>query len=70
MYNYTRVLNRWNSLSQDSLGACSVNAFKRHMDKIQLNKMVSSWTHGPPHPTGCCTSMSVKEADVTIVQYG
>jgi len=30
-----RVLNRWNSLSQDSVDVCSVNAYKRQLDKIQ-----------------------------------
>jgi len=29
-----RVLNRWNSLSQDSVDACSANAFEWHLDKI------------------------------------
>ena len=42
-----RVLNRWNSLSQDTVDACSVNAFKRRLDKIRLHKMgyfMDSWS--------------------------
>ena len=42
-----RLLNRWNSLSQDTVDACSVNAFKWHLDKIRLNKMgyfMDSWS--------------------------
>jgi len=45
-----RVLNCWNSLSQDLIDACSVNAFKQHLDKIRVNKMgffMDSWSAWP-----------------------
>jgi len=33
------MLNRWNSLLQDAVDACFVNAFKPHLDKIYVNKV-------------------------------
>ena len=42
-----RVLNRWNSLTtQYTADACSVNAFKRHLNMIRVSKMgffMDSW---------------------------
>ena len=34
-----RVINRWNSLSQEIVDAPSVNAFKRHLESVRQNKM-------------------------------
>jgi len=34
-----RVINRWNSLSQEILDAPSVNAFKRHLESVRQKKM-------------------------------
>jgi len=43
----SRVLNRWNSLSQETVVACSVNAFKRQLEKIRISRMgffMDSWS--------------------------
>ena len=34
-----RVINRWNSLSQEIVDAPSVNAFKRHLESVRQKKM-------------------------------
>jgi len=34
-----RVINRWNSLSQETVDAPSVNAFKRHLESLRQKKM-------------------------------
>jgi len=34
-----RVINRWNSLSQEIVDAPSVNAFKRHLESLRQKKM-------------------------------
>ena len=33
------VINRWNSLSQETVDAPSVNAFKRHLESVRQKKM-------------------------------
>jgi len=46
----SRVLNRWNSLSQEMVVACSVNAFKRQLEKIRISRMgffMDSWSAWP-----------------------
>jgi len=34
-----RCINRWNSLSQEAVDACTVNSFKNQLSKIQIAKM-------------------------------
>ena len=54
-----RVLNRWNSLSQETVDACSVNAFKRQLEKIRISRMGFFMDYGlivhiTLLATGCC----------------
>ena len=34
-----RVVNRWNSLTQEAVDASSVNVFKNHLDRIWNSRM-------------------------------
>jgi len=39
VFFFNRVVNRWNMLDQQIVGATSLNAFKNGLDKLRKNKM-------------------------------
>ena len=50
-----RVVNRWNSLDQETVDVGSINSFKGRLDKVRKTRMGFLWTlHGPlsPRPNG------------------
>jgi len=48
------VVNRWNSLDQETVDVHSINPFKGRLDKIRKTRMVLWILHGPqsPRPDG------------------
>jgi len=46
-----RVMNRWNSLDQETVDVGSINSFKGRLDKIRKTRMGFLWImHGPQSP--------------------
>jgi len=46
-----RVVNRWNSLDQETVDVGSINSFKGRLDKIRKTRMGFLWTlRGPQSP--------------------
>jgi len=47
-----RVVNRWNSLSQEDVDQRSINGFKTALERRRKERWTSSWTNCLPSPSG------------------
>lgn len=54
-YSSQRIVNRWNSLSEDNVGVPSVNCFENRLEKrrnCQMDLFKDPWSISP-NPKGC-----------------